>query len=192
MAGVEFVNRAPNQVNGFFADSSGGVPNQSIADSFLNDATWTIEYMSFWGGYFPFISPLADSFTIEFYADAGGLPGGAPVHTTGLSNLVRTDTGIDIFDTDEYKYDADLSIPASLGAGTFWVSITNDTGLGPNNTWFWETADGSGGAFSADAGGTWNPLGSHLSLVLGGSIPAPGALALLGVAGLAAGRRRRA
>ncbi len=193
MAGTDFVIQNPDQINGLFADSTGSSPNQRVADNFVSEASWSLEYISFWGGYFPINTPVVDSFTIEFYADVAGLPGGTAVHTTTLTNLVRTDTGIDIFGVDEYRYDADFAAPVNLGAGTFWISITNNTGFGANGSWFWETSSGGGNSssWSPDGGTTWNVQPNGLSMILGGVIPAPGAIALLGLAGIAAPRRRR-
>ncbi|MCL4209246.1 MAG: hypothetical protein HRU76_12920 [Phycisphaeraceae bacterium] len=192
-AGIDFVTQTPDAVNGYFADSTGSSPAQRIADNFVSQASWNIEYMSFWGGYFPNNTPVTDAFTIEFRADNGGLPG-AVVHTTTPASLVRTATGIVIFGVDEYRYDVVLAAPVSLGAGTFWVSVTNSTNFGSSSSWFWETssAGGNQGSWSPDSGGTWNGLPNDLSMILGGSVPAPGALALLGAAGLVARRRRRA
>ena len=74
-----------------------------------------------------------------------------------------------------------------LGAGTYTVSMQDSYGDG----WAWESHVG-GLTVSGDAsGGASFPSGSAVSFEFT-VVPAPGAMALLGLAGLASRRRRRA
>ena len=81
-------------------------------------------------------------------------------------------------------------------SGKYWVGVRNPNG-GGQGTNYWLTSDGGPdgrtsktGAFSLDGGQTWLEEGPdwHHAFAL---TPAPGALALFGMAGLIAGRRRR-
>ncbi|MCH8823961.1 MAG: PEP-CTERM sorting domain-containing protein [Planctomycetes bacterium] len=192
-AGLVLYSQLPDQANGWFADSSGSNANFRHADSFSLGSAATIGQIEFWGAYLPANMAVPDNFTINIFADDLGLPGNALL-TTSLSNLTRTDTGVDFFGFDEYMYTAELTTFFAADAGTtYWFSITNDTGLGPDGTWFWETGFGADGlnAQSSDFGASWHNNQGDLAFVLKTPVPAPGALALLGISGLVCGRSRR-
>jgi hypothetical protein len=184
-------DQQPNQNGLLWADSSGDNPDQRMADAFDVSADTSITGICFWGAYVFDNVAVADNFTINFYADDSGAVGDL-VHTSTLANETRTDTGVDIFGRfDEYKYDADLTDKFSAATGNYWVSVTNDTGGGATGqSWAWESGLGPGSAaFSGDGGATWFGLGDE-SMAFQIKTPAPGALALLGIAGFAARRRR--
>jgi MYXO-CTERM domain-containing protein len=189
-------SQLPDGINGYFADSTGSFPAQRVADDFSLGAGTTIRSLTFWGGYFPHQASIPDDdFTLTLYSDGGGIPGGV-IHSTSLSALSRTDTGIDLFGTDEYIYNANLTTPVAVsGSTTYFLSITNNTGLGAfGASWFWETGTGHGLlTFSADGGGTWSAFGGDQAFILSSkAVPAPGAIALLGLVGLVSRRRRSA
>lgn len=96
----------------------------------------------------------------------------------------------------------------SLGAGTYWLTAFVVRDFGTGGQWFWnETADAVSGseAWVQNPGGglgigTAAIPGSQSGVFLsadmafaieGDIVPAPGALALLGLGGMIAGRRRR-
>ncbi|MCH2222910.1 MAG: hypothetical protein MK097_21705, partial [Dechloromonas sp.] len=106
----------PNGSNGLFADSTGDAPLQQIADDFVLTANATVGAVTFWGGYFNDNNAYADDFTVKIYEDSAGEPGAELLSTT-LSNLVRTDTGTDLFGVDEYRYEADLTTVFNATAG---------------------------------------------------------------------------
>lgn len=184
----------PDQVNAYNSDSSGTHPNQWQVENFSLGSDATIGAIEFWGMYIP--TNADDNFTIKIYADDLGLPGGVLL-TTSLSNLSKTDTGLDLFGKfDEYMYTADLTTFFDADAGTtYWLGITNDTGLAKlNGEWYWETGSGGNGghAWSETAGANWALYPGHdLALVLKTPVPAPGAIALLGISGVVCGRSRR-
>ncbi len=75
---LSFLNQAPNQVNGLFADSSLcdlWSFQQSVAENFNVVAagpTYGITEIKLWGGYFPENIPnTTDDFTILIHSDAG-------------------------------------------------------------------------------------------------------------------------
>jgi len=145
-APVVFLDQAPNQVNGLFADSNCldcGSLQQSIADNFvavIGGANVAITEIVMWGGYFPENIPnTTDDFTIILHDDAAG-PGADLDVRTGLQPA-RATTGATLFGVDEYIFTFDFSgapifIPS---AGTYWVEIFNNSVESSN--FFWETGD---------------------------------------------------
>jgi hypothetical protein len=173
--------------NGYFADSAGNAPLQRIAENFTLGTGTAIGQVGAWGVYFP-NNIMIDNYTVNFYADSGNYPG-ALLHSVGGS-ASSVDTGVDAFGSDVYESTITLNSAFNAAAGTqYWVSITNSTGLGSDWAWITATADFVG-RWSPDAGASWLDLGSDLSLRLY-EVPAPSSLALLGLGGLIAGRRRR-
>lgn len=94
----------------------------------------------------------------------------------------------------------------TLGAGTYWLTAWVDRPFTGGGQWFWAeatTSNGSESIFHNPGGGFGfgtNPTAgsaifgapSDLAFTLSGDVvPAPSALALLGLGGLVAGRRRR-
>lgn len=132
------------------------------ADNFTLAGAQTIRSIVFWGGYGFSNTPQAqDDFVVRFYNDVAGLPGSSPIATSTLRGLTRTATGALIAGfVDEYRYEADLVTQVSLSASTtYWISISNDTSIDPDDDWFWEVS-GTGDnakATSNDTGMTWNP-----------------------------------
>lgn len=178
----------PDYTNAYFSDSAGNFPYQAIAENFSLGTSTSIGAVGCWGVYFT-NNIQVDNFTVKIYADSFGLPGtllysGAPTSTTSI------DTGVDAFGVDVYETTMTLGSAFNASAGTqYWVSIINSTGLGSDWGWVTSSSD-SVGAFTLDYGGSWNPLGTSSSLRLY-DVPAPSSLALLGLGGLIAGRRRR-
>jgi MYXO-CTERM domain-containing protein len=95
----------------------------------------------------------------------------------------------------------------TLGAGTYWLTAWVERPFGTGGQWFWAQSDTTNGseAFFHNPGGGFglgtNPfpgsvltggIPTDLAFTLSGDVvPAPSALALLGLGGLVAGRRRR-
>ncbi len=155
-------------------------------DSILQDFHW--EHI--WN-FFP--PGSGTGMELLFRSDAGGAPGEV-VATANITSYSEVGTGVTYFDrpgAESWVTFDDIA----LGAGTYWFEATI---VGPeHNHWLihttvlgsecWVNYDDLGGLQS----GT-NQFGTAADLyfVLTG-IPAPGALALLGLAGLAGRRRRR-
>jgi hypothetical protein len=184
------LEQLPDYVNAFFSDSSGNWPDQEVAENFVLASSNTVGQVGFWGVYFPHNVP-SDSFTVNIYADGGSVPGALLLSQAGTAS--RVDTGNDAFGADVYEYNIELSSPfAAAGGVQYWISVVNSTGAGLSGSWGWMTSAGDTvGAYSADSAGTWNPLGASSSLRLQTVVPAPASLALAGLMGLGAARRRR-
>lgn len=177
----------PNYGNGYFSDAAGNYPWQRLAENFTLGTSTSIGQVGAWGIYYP-NNVMIDNYTVNFYADAGNNPGAMLFSGTGSASSI--DTGVDAFGCDVYETTITLNSAFNAAAGTqYWVSITNSTGLGSDWAWITASAD-SIGRWSADYGASWLDLGSDLSLRLY-EVPAPSSLALLGLGGLIAGRRRR-
>jgi len=130
---------------------------------------------------------------LDFYADAGGAPG-AHIATASISNYSEVATGRNWFGRQEARISVDFA-DIALGAGNYWVSYSVD---GPENgfSMIRSTVTGSELWWRADDLGIFGPGSSSFGVAADGAwvltgIPAPGALALLGLGGLAASRRRR-
>ena len=132
-----------------------------------------------------------DSLQIWIYEDNGGMPGAEVVSYSG--SYTATATGEQLFSRDVYNYWIDFE--ADLADGTYHVGVRNVDG-GGTGTNYWATSNGgegtaAEGTYSLDNGGTWQTEGDtwHHAFEIHG-VPAPGALALLGLAGLMRRRRR--
>ncbi len=180
----------PNYGNAYFADSSSGIPDQRLADNFTLAATTTIGSVDFWGAYTPGVT--ADSFVINIYADGGGLPG-ALLYSAAPASVTRVNTNTTLGGLDLYEYSTTLSSSFVASGGTqYFLSVTNSTGLGSSGGWGWATGSGDSlDTFSVDSGGSWTSFADNQAFRLGDVVPAPSSLALVGLAGLGATRRRR-
>jgi hypothetical protein len=127
---------------------------------------------------------------LQFYTDAGGLPGAA-LGTAITLTTARTDTGFDwdngfLAPFDLFTFSASFA-PVLFGPGTYWFSVTATTPPGGDD-FVLVALQGTGTmADSLDRGTTWRQLNESLAFVL---LPEPGfALAML-TAGVLASRLR--
>ncbi len=127
---------------------------------------------------------------LSFRSDTGGGPG-ATIATANITSYSEVATGVTWFNRPGAESWVTFNNIA-LGAGTYWFEATI---VGPENN-FWLSQDvvtGNQSWVNYDKFGglsrSFEPY--DLNFVLTG-IPAPGALALLGLAGLAGTRRRGA
>ncbi len=86
----------------------------------------------------------SDGFTLQILNDDnnqdGDLPGTPASKGMPLEVISRTDTGIDEFGLDVYRYEANLALPISLSAGPYWLSIANETSADADDDWRWTVA----------------------------------------------------
>ena len=136
---------------------------------------------------------------INIFADNGGLPAVGDDPTAGALVSISYDAGTGFVTT--------IGLDIDLAAGNYWIGITplGDFGIkgqefqvgGQNVNGQVDAYRNPGGSFAFPAGTGWGHTTDWATLVdlnmhvEGVAIPAPGALALLGIAGLVTGRRRR-
>ena len=116
--------------DGFFSD---GVPgqfwSQRIADNFTLGSNYTVDGIRWWGNSENYTTPDLGNFknfVIEFYQDAGGIPGasiGQVVVGTGNTNATPTG-GQNSFGGIEYLMETSLNLPL-LGGVPYWVSFVS-------------------------------------------------------------------
>ena len=130
-----------------FTDFSSGAYNAQGADDFVvtDAAGWTVDQINVGGVYFNGSGP-ADSFDVQIYADAGGVPAAAPTCTyTALS-----------YTGSVPSFSIALPTPCVLPTGTYWVSAAANMAFGAGGEFGWNAYTG----FTLGAVAQWqNPGG---------------------------------
>jgi hypothetical protein len=131
-------------------DSSGGlIGSQNNAyttyDDFTLDSPFTVTDVHWRGGYYDSPPGTIDSFTIQFYSNNAGQPGGSLFSETILGNAGETYVGIEGGrNSPIYDYSVNLILPFTETAGTYWLSIqANKTSIPPQ--WGWHIGTGGDG-----------------------------------------------
>lgn len=145
---------------------------------------------------------------VEIFPDIGGAPGEAPIHSGITSSFTTTTLGGDLFGLVGVRVDADISgFGWTIGTGTYWMTVQ---GVSMGGDWGYTYAGGDpfganryfrdggvdhgnglgGGYGSNDFFSAGDGGGSSVAL-FGRDVPAPAGLALVGLGGLVAVRRRR-
>lgn len=140
------LNQVPNQTNGIFNDidcdfcDGGAGGTQILADNFTLTTDNSISEWVIHSGYFPDNIPLTtDLWTLTIHADNAGVPGAIVFSESNIPSN-RTDTGVDLFDVDQYRHVLTLTNPVDLVAGIYWVEIHNNSSENTDSV-FWEVAD---------------------------------------------------
>lgn len=149
-----------------------------------------------WSGFYDAGTlPPSDQFTIEIYADSGGVPDLAPLHTFAVGNAVnRTDLGMSLNGRPNQGYSASIA-PLTLTPGNvYWLSIFNNSGPGLADDWAWAMQNvGGTAAYRFGATSAWsNSTARQDFQIIGTPVPEPTSMLLLGsgVATLWISRRR--
>jgi MYXO-CTERM domain-containing protein len=149
--------------------------------------TWSVTDIHFVGGYFNGNPAPVAGFTVSFFGDNGSNAPGGYLGGTYVAAGSFTETALG---GDLYHYD--MNVNPVIVSGDAWVSIVPDIAFPPQ--WGWGQGvdtDPSHNGWQVFFGSP-SRLASSLNLeITGDVVPAPGAVALLGLAGLC-GRRRRA
>lgn len=95
----------------------------------------TIESIDWVGAYIGDDQIASDSFNVVILGDDSDAPDSSDIKVNTGVSPTRTDSGADLFETDLYNYSASIS-PLMLPAGTYWLSIANDT-TGDSDDWNW-------------------------------------------------------
>jgi len=101
---------------------------QSADDFTVPAGGWKIERVEVIGVYLIYPTLPASSFDVFFYADNAGVPGSEVFHGTGLPFGQAGDI-----------YGVDLTTPADLPAGTYWVCVTPNMAFATGGQWYWQS-----------------------------------------------------
>jgi len=166
-----------------------------VYDNFTLGADATVDSIHFEGAYFnpPAQGPIT-GWTVAFYADAGGQPGGV-LSTTHIPNA-----GNETFDGNFggfpfYTYTVDHLFFNATAGTQYWVSVYPDLAFPPQ--WGWGSGVGGDGVSYQDFFGDRTQLAADMAFALDGSgqggVPEPGTLVMLGtgVLGVAGMIRRK-
>lgn len=171
-------------------DTTGGNGNFATVAGYFNTGgvAWNITDVHFTGVYFNPPAPgVITAFNIQFYSDSGAGPGVpvSPLYNVGA--FVETALPpVGGFPYSTY----DLNIPSTPFTGSGYIAIFPDMGFPPQ--WGWAAGTGPDVAYQTFFGSPFAPTATSVAFDLTGTVaPTPGALALLGLGGLVAGRRRR-
>jgi MYXO-CTERM domain-containing protein len=176
--------------------------DSQVADDFILAADSTITGMT-WVGVFWNGSPIViPAWNVLIYNDAGGVPTGGPGDPTPTAILNSQEGIVNRVDNGDgtFTWSTDLSQTIRLdGNTTYWAAVQSEFFFPPQ--WGWSASanqTGNTAKFGFPLLGTnyWAelPTPGDVAFQLHGTEnmgPAPGALALLGLAALGARRRRR-
>ncbi|MBS0510203.1 MAG: PEP-CTERM sorting domain-containing protein [Proteobacteria bacterium] len=171
--------------NSFLVSISGGLES---AESFSLGSNSVVTSISWWS-----TAESTSGWNVSLADSLGGLVQGSSI-LSGSLNRGSSD-GQDSSGSDVFRFDLVLSAGRDLNAGEHFLFIWNDD---PDLAWSWAAgAAGDGHSFLAEydqnLNRTWvsdagNDLSSDLAIQIRGreqqSVPEPGTLALIGLAGL--------
>jgi hypothetical protein len=153
--------QTPDQVLALLSDGATFTEADNFVLSAPDDAP--VNGLCWWGTYFSFenCGPGPDDFTVNYYADAGGLPGALLASfnqgagTLSFQPPLATGFVITAGSATEYVHTATHADLVLSPGVCYWVEIINTGPVDPCK-WFWETsADGDDLAAQATSGGPW-------------------------------------
>lgn len=184
---------------GYWSASYGGTYyDYKHGENFTLGAGSLVGGVTWWGGSEYYMYPDLTNFAgweVTLYDDAGGLPGNV-LYTEYFAKAATNplDTGyVGWNGSTVYSHEVSLGSAVSLAGGTqYWISIAADIIAPGDDGWWWQKSvavDNLGGTFYYPDGYWTQSYDFDVTFGLI-EVPAPGALALLGVAGLIRRRRR--
>ncbi|MFG0260411.1 MAG: hypothetical protein ACF8LK_08680 [Phycisphaerales bacterium JB041] len=183
--------------NGYSQATSGvfGAYRSTLDDFEITDQRgWTLNDFHTIGLWTGGGTGLGTGYNLTFWSDAGGAPG-APIAVANVTSYAENVTGRSWFSRPEVAIDVVFD-DVFLGAGRYWVEMQV---IGPENHFQMVRSTITGSEawvnyadFGFGPGSSVFGVAADIAFSLTGEVaPAPGALALLGLGGLAAARRRR-
>lgn len=198
-------NRSPNLV-GFLSSDFDDDFQGEFANGLDFGTTVDITQILWRGVYEPSNTrtPFTDAFSVRLF-NAGEIDPFATLESGNLSYTVESvqeHEGHEIYEV--YNYTLTLTNPFRLNAGSYLLSIMNNTNADPDDNWFWVRTDTGGGVFRYDRQDPWDSglmFAGGLSFAIEGNIvtnggiteiPTPALLPGLIGLGISVWRKRKA
>ncbi len=149
-------------------------------------STTSISSQSFFFGGAPILATQATLYIIP----AGDMPNNFAGNRFENVSVTSTNIGFDGYGIAMVQMDWTGSV--NVAPGTYYIGLRAFSTAGEPNEWYYQhDAPAAGDAYQASFDGPFGSLGGGATSLRVGAVPAPASLALVGLGGLVAARRRR-